>query len=100
MESRGASAELHVSGQGLPAEAGWCEALADRLAGDGAPAGAGSFGLASSAAVNAGHAQIAAAGMRCTVRLQNTATKLVAAATGYGDNEARSAAEFRAVTVC
>jgi hypothetical protein len=104
MESPGATAELlQVSQDGLGAEAGGCESVAVRLAGNSAPAVAGSSLLASSAAVNAAHAQIGAAGMRCAVRVQATATKLAAASAGYGDNEASSAALFRAlgrVTVC
>ena len=54
-------AELQVSDDGLRVQAGWCESLAGRLAGNTGPAGAGSSVLASSAAVGAAHAQIAAA---------------------------------------
>jgi hypothetical protein len=104
MESPWAAAELlQVSQDGLGAEAGSCESVAGGLACNGAPAVAGAPVLASSAAVNAAHARIAAAGMRCVVRVQATATKLVAASAGYGKNEAGSAAQFRAlgrVTVC
>ena len=103
MESPRASAELQVSDDGLRVQAGWCESLAGRLAGNSAPAGAGSSVLASSAAVNAAHVQIAEAGIRCTSRVRATATKLAVAATGYGENEAGSAAQLPAlspVTVC
>ena len=77
--------------------------MAGRLAGTSAPTGAESSVLTSSAAVNAAHAQIAAAGVRCMFRVQATATRLAAASAGYGGNEASSAAEFRElgpVTVC
>ncbi len=97
------SAELQVSEDGLREQGGWCESLAGKLAGNSAPTGAGSSLLASAAAVNAVHAQIAAAGVRCTFRMQATATKLAVASNRYGDNEAYSAAQFRAlgpVTVC
>jgi hypothetical protein len=103
MESTGATDELQVSEDGLRAEAGWCQSLAGRLAGNSAPTRARSSALASSAAVNAAHVQIAAAGVRCTFRMQATATKLAVASNGYGDNEASSAAQLRAlspVTVC
>jgi hypothetical protein len=104
MESHGATAELlQVSQDGLGAEARGCESVAGRLGANGAPTAVGSSVLASSAAVNAAHAQIAAAGMRCVVRVQATATKLAAASAGYGECEASSAAQFRTlghVTVC
>jgi hypothetical protein len=103
MASPRTTAELQVSADGLRGQAGWCESLAGRLAGNSAPSGAGSSVLASSAAVNAAHAQTAAAAMRCTFRMQATATKLAIASTGYGENEAGSAAQLRAlspVTVC
>jgi hypothetical protein len=103
MESPRATAQLQVSDGGLGAQAGWCGSLAGRLAGNSAPAGAGSSPLASSAAVNAAHPQIAAAGVRCASRVQATAAKLAVAATGYGDNEASSATQLRAlapVAVC
>ena len=97
------SAELQVGVDELRAEAGWCESLASRLAGNGAPTGAGPSVLASAVAANAAHAQIAAAGVRCTLRVQATATKLAEAAEGYGANESSSVAPFRALvpeTVC
>lgn len=103
MESPGGTAELQVSQDGLRAEAGRCESLAGRLAGNSAPTGAGSSVLASEAVVNAAHAQITAAGIRCTSRMHATATKLAVASVGYGDNEASSAAQMRAlgwVTAC
>jgi hypothetical protein len=104
MESPGATAELlQVSQHALLAEAGWCESVAGRLAANSAPTAARSSVLASSAAVDAAHAQIAAAGIRCTFRVQATASKLAVASAGYGNNEAGSAGQFRAlgrVTVC
>jgi hypothetical protein len=97
MESARATAELRVSDPGLRVQAGWCESLAGKLAGNSAPTGAGSSVLASSAAVNAAHAQIAAAGIRCTFRMHATATKLAVGSIGYGENEANSAAQLRAL---
>jgi hypothetical protein len=65
--------------------------------GNGPPAVAEWPGLASALAVNASHAQIAAAGIRCSRRVQSTATKLTAAASGYTENEASSAAQLLAI---
>jgi hypothetical protein len=62
-----------------------------------APDVAGSFWPGSAAAVTAATAQIAAANVRCTFRVQATATKLSAAATSYSNNEAASAAQLRAI---
>jgi hypothetical protein len=95
--------ELRVSEDGLLAETGWCESLAVSLAGGSAPRVAAPSALASAAAVNAAHAQVAAAGTRCGARIQAMATKLVVASAGFGENEARSAADFRSlgsVQVC
>jgi hypothetical protein len=95
--------ELRVSEDGLRAEAGRCDSLARSLAGASVPSAVGSSALASWAAVNAAHAQIAAAGIRCGARIQATATKLAVASAGFGENEARSAADFRLLgrtTVC
>jgi hypothetical protein len=89
--------ELAVSGEGLRVVGGSCEELARRLMGNAPPAAAGLSGLTSAAAVNAAHAQIAAAGMRCAFRMTATTTKLTAAATRYAANEADSAARFLAV---
>jgi hypothetical protein len=91
------AAPVQVSQDGLRAQAGWCQSLAGHLAGNSAPSGVGSRVLASSAAVNAVHAQVAAAGIRCTLRVQATAAKLAVASAGYGDNEASAAAQFRAL---
>jgi hypothetical protein len=43
------------------------------------------------------NAQVAAAGIRCTFRVQATGAKLATAATGYAEREAESAAQFRAL---
>ena len=91
--------ELQVSDDGLHAEAGWCHCLAEKLAGDSAPTGGGLSWLASGAAVNAANAQMAAANMRCTFRVQATAATLVAADTSYVENEAGSATQFRAIAI-
>src|ERR1700739_431665 len=99
MNLPGGTAALQVSDNGLRVQAAWWEA-ADALAGDTAPAASWS---ASAAAVNATHAQITAASMKCTSRVQATATKLALAATSYTENEDSSAAQMRALygpTVC
>jgi len=98
MESPRADVELQVSEAGLHVQAGLCESSASLLAGNTAPTDAGSSVLASSAAVNAAHLQIAAAGIRCASRMQATATKLAIGSTGYGQNEASSAAQFRSMS--
>src|SRR5574337_1605993 len=97
MESPRGTDGLQVSDDGLRVEAGWCEALAGKLAGNGAPTGARSLGLISAAVVNVSNAQVAAAGIRCSLRMQATAAKLATAATGYAENEAESATRLRAV---
>jgi hypothetical protein len=94
MESPRVNAELQVSESGLRMQAGWCESVAGRVAGNSAPSGTGSAVLASSAAVNAAHMQIAAAGVRCTSRVQATATKLAVGSAGYGENEGDSVAQL------
>jgi hypothetical protein len=90
--------ELRVSQDGLRAEAGWCDSSAGSLAGGSAPTAAGSSALASSAAVNAAHARIAAAGVRCSSRIQATATTLARVSAVYAENEVHSAAQFRALS--
>jgi hypothetical protein len=97
MESPGAATDLRVSADGLRAAAGWCGSLAGRLARTSAPPAVASHVLASSAAVHAAHAQIAAAGLRCSSRVEATAGKLVAASAGYRQNEDAASAEFRAL---
>jgi hypothetical protein len=97
MESPQVNSELWVNAAGLHAHAGWCESLAGKLAGNSAPTSAGSSELASAGAVSACHTQVAAAGVRCTLRMQTTATALGAAAAGYAENEAGSAAQLRAI---
>jgi hypothetical protein len=97
MEAPRVSSELRVNAAGLRVHAGWCESLAGKLTDNDAPTGAGSSELASAGAVNACHTQIAAAGVRCTLRMQATATALGAAAACYTENEAGSAAQLRAI---
>ncbi|KAA1250137.1 hypothetical protein F0Q45_11255 [Mycobacterium simiae] len=92
------SSSLTVTQNGLAAAAGWCGALADTLAAHGVPAGVGVSPLGSAAAVAGAHAQVAAAGVRCTARVQGTATKLTTAAAGYGANEGHAVAQFRALS--
>ena len=96
MQSLWSGAELQVSGEGLHMESGLCESLAGKLAAN-SPAAAGWSGLASALAVNASHAKIAAAGIRCSLRVQSTATKLTAAASRYTENDAGSVAQCQAV---
>jgi hypothetical protein len=103
MESSRVFSELQVSDDGLRVAAGWREALAAELASNCMPTAVGSTWLASAVTVNASHAQVAAAGVRCTLHAQATATKLGRAATAYAANEASSASQLRALdrpTVC
>jgi hypothetical protein len=97
MKSALGASELHVSDDGLRLQAGCCESLARKVAGNRTPTGTGSSWLGSAAAVNAANADVATAGIRCTFRMQATATKLTAAAHGYTENEAESAAQFPAI---
>jgi hypothetical protein len=91
------SDELRVSDEGLRMESGCCASLAGRLADNIPPSVLGLSVLASAAAINASHAQIAAAGVGCSFRVQATATKLAAAATKYTENEASSTAQVQAI---
>jgi hypothetical protein len=91
------SAVLQVSKDGLAAQAGRCRSLASRLAGNRPALGTGPSVLASAAAVSAAHAVIAAGGVRCASRMQDTATKLEIASACYRDTEAGAAADFRAL---
>lgn len=97
MEPPQVVSELQVSVGGLRVDASWYEALAGELTSICMPTAVGSMWLASAVTVNASHAQVAAAGLRCMLRAQATAIKLGRAATGYGENEASSAAQFRAL---
>jgi hypothetical protein len=98
METPAASSDaLRVTDGGLHAEASWCESLAARLAANNAPFGSVTSGLPSAAAVNTANSVVVAAGTRCAMRMQATAAALTAAATGYTENEATSAAMMRAV---
>jgi hypothetical protein len=95
--------KLQVSDEGLRLEASSCEPLAAKLAGNRAPTGVGASGLTSVAAMDAACAEVAAANIRCTLRVQATTAKLPAVANGYADREVRSAAQLRALetpTVC
>jgi hypothetical protein len=97
MQSLPGSAALQVSDEGLLVESASYESLAGRLAGNNPPTVMGSLTLASAAAVNACHAQVAAAGVRCSSRVQATAAKLKAQATAYTDTEASSVARIQAI---
>ncbi|MGB7145363.1 MAG: hypothetical protein WBD85_17205 [Mycobacterium sp.] len=88
---------LEASEDGLRQEGGSCETLARKLASNSPPAAAESSGLMSAAAVNATHALIVAAGMRCSLRVHATATKLVTTATSFANNEAISADRLFAI---
>ncbi|MFZ0902353.1 MAG: hypothetical protein WAN71_00400 [Mycobacterium sp.] len=94
---------LQVSDEGLRLEASPCQSLAGKLAGNREPTSVGSSGLASVAAINTAQADVAAANIRCTFRVQATAGKLSAAAAGYTENEVSSAAQVQVLdipTVC
>lgn len=97
MQSLQGSAELHVSDEGLRMEGGSCESLAGRLAGNVPPTVVGSSGLASARAVINSHTQVAAAGIRCSFRVQATAGKLAIAAGKYTENEVRSASQIQVI---
>lgn len=97
MNLAGVTTALQVSGNGLRVQAAWWEAAAGALAGNSAPAAVAASWSASAAAVNAAYAQISAASIKCTSRVQATATKLVAAASNYSENEDSSAAQIRAL---
>ena len=94
MASPQSTQKLQVSDEGLRLEASSCESLAGELAGNRAPTGVGSSALASVAAINAARAEVAAANIRCTFRVQATAAKLSAAAAAYIENEVSSAAQL------
>jgi hypothetical protein len=98
MDSAGSAAALQVSDDGLHAQAARWELAADALAGNRAPPGVVTPWSASAAAVNAAHAEVTAASVRCTSRTQAMAAKLVAAATGYSENEQSSTAQLRALS--
>jgi hypothetical protein len=97
MQSLQGSPELQVSDTGLHIEGASCESLAARLAENTPPVAAGSLGFASTLAVNISHERIAAAGIRCTFRVQATANKLAIAASNYSENEISSAAQVQAI---
>jgi hypothetical protein len=97
MQSLQGSAGLQVSDGGLHVQSALCESMAGKLAGNRPPVGAECTGLASALAVKASHARIAAAGMRCSLRVQSTAAKLTTVAGRFAENEARSVAQFHAV---
>ena len=103
MDSLGGTAALDVNVDGLRVQVARLEAAAGEFTGNSPAAGVVPSWSASAAAVSAAHAQIAAASIRCTSRVQATATKLAAAATGYAENEDSSAGQFRTLyepTVC
>jgi hypothetical protein len=76
-------ASVEVDALGLSALAGHCEQQAARLAAIVAPSvSAGGF-QPSSAAVEAAHADVAAASARLTARMQSTATAATSAAFEY-----------------
>lgn len=89
--------QLQVSDLGLRVEAGSCESLAVKLAGNNAPTGVGPSALASTAAIMAALGEVAAANIRCTFRMQATAAKLQVAANGYTESEGESVAQLRAL---
>ena len=103
MASSQSTQKLQVSDEGRRLEASFCESLAGKLAGNRAPTGMGPLGLASVAAITAARAEVAAANIRCTFRVQATAAKLSAAAADYTETEGNSVAQLRALntpTVC
>jgi hypothetical protein len=97
MASSQSTQKLQVNDQGLRLEASCCESFASKVASNRAPTGMGPSGLASAAAINAARAEVAAANIRCTFRIQATAAKLTAVAAGYTENEVNSVAQLRAL---
>jgi hypothetical protein len=89
---------LQVADYALRGQARLCDAGADALGHSNAPVVRVESWSASAAAVEAAHAQIAAAGTRCASCLRSTASNLGAAATQFVENEDGSAAEFEALT--
>jgi hypothetical protein len=84
-------ASIEVDALGLSALAGHCADQAARLAGIAAPSVSGGGFQPSVAAVEAAHADVAAASARLTARMQSTAAAATAAAAEYVDADSSAA---------
>jgi hypothetical protein len=91
-------ASIQADAAGLTALAAHCEAHAAQLASTSTPGvPAGGF-QPSVAAVEAAHADVAAAGVQLTARMHSTATAASAAADEYVNSDHASAADIASVT--
>jgi hypothetical protein len=91
-------ASIEVDALGLSTLAGHCEQQAARLAGIAAPSVSGGGFQPSAAAVEAAHADVAAAGARLAARMQSTATAASAAVFEFVTADATAEAAINAVT--
>jgi hypothetical protein len=85
---------LRVDANGLGVLASKCESLAGELNGIVAPGGVGPTCQATSAAVNAVHADIGSTSAALVARMQATVAKLSAAGTAYGSQDGSSAIDL------
>jgi hypothetical protein len=91
-------ASVQVDSAGIHALAGHCQSLAAEVGGASASPGLSMpSGQATAVAVQAVHADVAAAGTAMVARLETTSAKLVAAAVSFTDQETTSAAAVAAV---
>jgi hypothetical protein len=93
----GSMASIEVDPLGLSALAGHCEEQAARLGSMATPSFSGGGFQPSAAAVQAAHADVAAAGARLMARMQSTAAAASTAAVGYVSTETSSTADIAAV---
>jgi hypothetical protein len=91
-------ASIEVDARGLSELAGYCEQQAARVAAIAPPSSSGGWFQPSVAAVEAAHADVAAASARLTARMQSAATAASAAASEYASTDASAADEIVAVT--
>jgi hypothetical protein len=85
--------------KGLLALAASCEEHASAVGGTSGPPPAGNPFQATSAAVAAAHANVAAAGTQLMQRMKSTAAAVTSAAQGYAETEAGSAGALSAVGI-
>jgi hypothetical protein len=88
---------IQANVEGLSALAASCGEQASAVGGPSAPPPAGGSFQPSSAAVEAVHADVAAASVQFTARMQSTAAAVTAAAQGFDTTEVNSAAANAAV---
>jgi hypothetical protein len=91
-------ASVQVDSTGIHALAGHCQSLAAEVGGASASPGLSMpSGQATAVAVQAVHADVAAAGTAMVARLETTSARLAAAADSFAVQETDSAAEIAAV---